>query len=100
MTAAVQVNGERLLADADGALVWPTRRTLIVADLHLEKGSSYGRHGTLLPPYDSRNTLNRLTALAKRHAPRRIIALGDSFHDAADTSVGDHAFDFFHAAPV
>ncbi len=81
MTAEIRLNGERLLADADGALVWPTRRTLIVADLHLEKGSSYGRHGTFLPPYDSRTTLNRLTALAKRYMPRRIIALGDSFHD-------------------
>lgn len=81
MTAEIQVNGERLVADADGALVWPTRRTLVVADLHLEKGSSYGRHGTFLPPYDSRSTLNRLSALAIRHKPRRIIALGDSFHD-------------------
>jgi len=81
LTAEISVNGERLLADADGALIWPTRRTLIVADLHLEKGSSYGRYGTFLPPYDSRTTLSRLTALTHRYSPRRIIALGDSFHD-------------------
>lgn len=81
MTAEIQINGERLIADPDGALVWPARRTLVVADLHLEKGTSYGRHGSFLPPYDSRSTLARLAGLAKRHNPRRLIALGDSFHD-------------------
>ncbi|MBV8193548.1 MAG: phosphoesterase, partial [Alphaproteobacteria bacterium] len=33
--------GERLQALPDGALLWPARRLLAVADLHLEKGSSY-----------------------------------------------------------
>ena len=33
--------GERLEALPAGALHWPARRLLAVADLHLEKGSSY-----------------------------------------------------------
>lgn len=77
------LNGSELLADASGALFWPGRETLIVADLHLEKGSSLARKGTLLPPYDTRATIDRLRAVIQNFAPTRVICVGDSFHDAA-----------------
>lgn len=70
-----------LLVDPAGALVVEHERTLVVADLHLEKGSSFARRGMLLPPYDTAATLARLAALVARYAPRRVVALGDSFHD-------------------
>jgi DNA ligase-associated metallophosphoesterase len=74
-------HGAALLADASGALVWPDKATVVVADLHFEKGSAFAVNGTPLPPYDSRETLRRLQAVLKRHRPRRVICLGDSFHD-------------------
>ncbi len=77
----VTVNGEKLLLDKSGAAWWPSARTLIFADLHLEKGSSYARGGQFLPPYDTRATLLRMAEVTARRAPVRIIALGDSFHD-------------------
>ncbi|MDF1791841.1 MAG: ligase-associated DNA damage response endonuclease PdeM [Thalassobaculaceae bacterium] len=77
------LNGAELLADASGALFWPDRDTLIVADLHLEKGSSLARKGTLLPPYDTRATIDRLLAAIQNYSPRRVICVGDSFHDVA-----------------
>ena len=70
------------VACPSGALWWPDERTLIVSDLHLEKGSSYARSRQFLPPYDTVATLNRLAEAIARHAPRRVVALGDSFHDA------------------
>jgi DNA ligase-associated metallophosphoesterase len=70
-----------LVPDPAGALHWPEEHTLVVADLHLEKGSSYAARGVLLPPYDTAATLARLAQLIDRYAPRRVIALGDSFHD-------------------
>jgi DNA ligase-associated metallophosphoesterase len=70
-----------LVADPGGALYWPQEGALIVADLHLEKGSSFARRGILLPPYDTAATLARLALLVARYAPRCVIALGDSFHD-------------------
>ncbi len=78
----ITLKGAAFTADASGALHWPARETLIVADLHLEKGSAAAARGTLLPPYDSRATLLRLAAVIERLAPARVIALGDSFHDA------------------
>ncbi|MGF1543895.1 MAG: ligase-associated DNA damage response endonuclease PdeM [Parvularculaceae bacterium] len=77
----LQVNGARLVALPAGALYWPDEETLIVADLHFEKGTAYARDGVLLPPYDTRTTLRRLAVIAKRLAPARIVSLGDAFHD-------------------
>jgi uncharacterized protein len=77
----IRLNGVEFLAEASGALVWPEERTLVVADLHLEKGSSFARRGVMLPPYDTRATLERLERAAAAHDARRILCLGDSFHD-------------------
>jgi uncharacterized protein len=83
MTAApLHLAGERLMLDPAGALVWPATGMLVVADLHLEKGSAAARQGALLPPWDSQATLDRLALLLRRYRPRLVVALGDSFHDA------------------
>lgn len=84
--------GIDLQATPEGALWWPAEATLLVADLHLEKGSSLARGGTLLPPYDSAATLKALMRLIEVLAPRRVVCLGDSFHDvggAARLSAAD-----------
>jgi DNA ligase-associated metallophosphoesterase len=77
----VTVAGIALAADCLGALYWPEEGLLVVADLHLEKGSSFARRGSLLPPYDTAETLSRLARLIAHYAPRTVIALGDNFHD-------------------
>lgn len=86
--APFHLNGASLLADPSGVLLWPERETLVVADLHFEKGSGFARRGVMLPPYDTGATLDRLEATLSRVGTsgvgaRRIIALGDSFHDRA-----------------
>ena len=81
MTAAIALNGHRLLLDPAGALWWPERRLLAVADLHFEKGSACAVRGHLVPPWDTAATLDRLDALLRRLAPRIVVAVGDSFHD-------------------
>lgn len=64
------------------ALWWAQEQALVVADLHLEKASWYASKGQFLPPYDSRETLERLSAAQAATGARRIYALGDSFHDS------------------
>lgn len=81
------VNGAHLIADPSGALFWPSERLLVVSDLHFEKGSAMAARGHgLLPPYDTLETLNRIERLLQHFTPKRLICLGDSFHDmsAAD----------------
>ncbi|MBC7801233.1 MAG: ligase-associated DNA damage response endonuclease PdeM [Gemmatimonadaceae bacterium] len=83
MTAApLHFRGERLLLDPMGAVVWPAAGVLAVADLHLEKGSACAVQGHLVPPWDTRLTLDRLILLMRRWRPQIVVALGDSFHDA------------------
>jgi DNA ligase-associated metallophosphoesterase len=73
--------GQALALDPAGALYWPARELLVVADLHLEKGSAFARRGALLPPYDTHATLARLEALVRRWRPAILVSLGDGFHD-------------------
>ncbi|KHK89957.1 ligase-associated DNA damage response endonuclease PdeM [Novosphingobium malaysiense] len=75
----------QLVSGAPGkasALYWPREQALLVADLHLEKGSYYARTGQMLPPYDSRETLERLASAVRITGARRVFALGDNFHDS------------------
>lgn len=78
---ALRVCGAALTVLPEGAVWWESERMLVVADLHLEKGSAYAARGIALPPYDTRATLRRLDALVAKHRPSRLVALGDSFHD-------------------
>jgi len=77
------LNGQTLWFDPEGVIYWPERRMLIVADLHLEKGTAFMERGVLLPPYDTRETLGRLLRIVARYRPDVVVALGDNFHDRA-----------------
>lgn len=70
-----------ILCRRAGALWLEASRALIVADLHLEKGSAYAARGQMLPPYDTPETLSRLEAEVAALSPRVLVFLGDSFHD-------------------
>lgn len=79
----IELGGAELVLDPGGLVYLPAQRMAIVADLHLEKGSAFARRGTMLPPYDSRATLERLERVLARYAPRQVVSLGDGFHDTA-----------------
>ena len=74
--------GEEWLLTRSGALFWPRESALLVADLHLEKGSFFASRGQMIPPYDSRETLGRLAGAIRDTGARRVFALGGNFHDA------------------
>jgi len=73
--------GADVILRVSGALWAQAHGALIVADLHLEKGSSYAARGQMLPPYDTGDTLSRLEAEVSALAPDLVVLLGDSFHD-------------------
>jgi hypothetical protein len=77
----LELAGAEALLRPSGALWLAAERLLIVADLHLEKGSAYAARGQMLPPYDTRETLARLAAEAAQLRPRAIVLLGDTLHD-------------------
>ena len=79
--ATLHIGMLEALPHASGALYLPSERTLLMSDLHLEKASSYARRGVFLPPYDTRATLAAAACALAAFNPRRIISMGDSFHD-------------------
>jgi len=78
-----ELAGVLVLALPEGALWIEAHQTLVVSDLHLEKGSAFARGGAMLPPYDTRATLQAVAGLVARRKPRVLVSLGDSFHDPA-----------------
>jgi DNA ligase-associated metallophosphoesterase len=83
MDVSLSFAGETLVPQPCGGLYWPAQEALLVADLHFEKASAYAPKGRLLPPYDSHDTLAALIDSIEATGARRVICLGDSFHDAA-----------------
>jgi DNA ligase-associated metallophosphoesterase len=73
--------GEEWLLGGSGALYWPREQALLLADLHLEKASFFAVHGQMLPPYDSRETLEQVALAIRATGARRVFCLGDNFHD-------------------
>lgn len=78
---SVRIAGQACVLRCSGAMWVPAHGALIVADLHLEKGSAFAVRGQLLPPYDSRATLDKLEAEIAELDPAMVVLLGDSFHD-------------------
>jgi len=78
---AMRLAGEAVVCDPAGVLHLIETKTLVVSDLHLEKGAAFARRGMFLPPYDTAATLSLLASTLDRYRPSRVICLGDSFHD-------------------
>jgi len=79
---AFTFSGQNLLARADGTLWWPSERLLCVSDLHLGKSERMARRGgSLLPPYETQETLWRLDQAIEATEPVTVVCLGDSFDD-------------------
>ena len=78
----IKLRGVDIVCRAAGALWVEAHGMLVVADLHLEKASSFATRGQMLPPYDTRETLARLQAEVDCLSPRLLVFLGDTFHDS------------------
>jgi uncharacterized protein len=88
--------GQELVLCASGMVFWPKHQLGIVSDMHLEKGSHFAKRGFFLPPYDSQETLQRLITICKKENLKRLIILGDCFHDSKGYDrLTDHAQSLF-----
>ncbi|MDK1493306.1 ligase-associated DNA damage response endonuclease PdeM [Sinorhizobium sp. 7-81] len=92
LQARTAINGVAGICDPLGGLYLPETRTLVVSDLHLEKGSAFARRGMMLPPYDTLATLRVLEAVIARHNPNTVISLGDNFHDRVGSGAMPETF--------
>ena len=65
----------------NGELYWQSKKTLIISDLHFEKGSFFYESRQFVPPFDTIETLRQLTKFLADHSVETIIFLGDLVHD-------------------
>ncbi len=84
MAATTKLNGAELTLDPSGAVWWPERSTLVLADLHLESGPDSANGGRLLPPHGARATVKRLAVVLRRYRPRRVLALGAGYREDSE----------------
>ncbi len=93
MHHALFFHGEALHLRPTGALYWPARNLLTVSDLHLGKSERLARRGgTLLPPYETQATLEKLERDLDATGATSVICLGDSFDDIASAiGIDDHS---------
>ena len=78
----IKFNDQILLLEKSGAIIWPEKSTAIISDLHLEKSSFFAKNGIFIPPYDSFETLTKLKEMLKNYKVKKLILLGDVFHDS------------------
>ena len=65
----------------NGELYWQNKKTLIISDLHFEKGSFFSETRQFIPPFDTIETLKQLSKFIDDHPVEMIIFLGDLVHD-------------------
>ncbi|MBT1451197.1 ligase-associated DNA damage response endonuclease PdeM [Glaciecola sp. XM2] len=71
----------RMVLDGRGVLYWPKHDVLVFSDLHFEKGSFLTQFAHPLPRFDTKETIHRMMGLVQQYQPKKVICLGDSFHD-------------------
>lgn len=89
----VKTRAGDVILDARKVAFLPDSETLLVADMHFEKGSYLREFGrSVLPAFDTFDTIERLCEVTSDYSPKKIIALGDSFHDIhADSRLSPEA---------
>jgi len=78
----VVVDGRPLLLLPEKAALLPGRATLLIADAHIGKATSFRALGVPVPRGTTSDTLDRLSTLIARHQVQRVVFLGDFLHSA------------------
>ena len=78
----ISFNNNEFKLNYDGSIYWINESYLILGDLHLEKSTSFIDQGNFLPPYDTIATLKKLLTTIQTLGVKKIILVGDIFHDS------------------
>jgi len=78
----IEVAGQALTLLPQKAALLPDTRTLLIADAHIGKATSFRALGVPVPRGTTTETLSLLGGLARRHDAKRIVFLGDFLHSA------------------
>jgi DNA ligase-associated metallophosphoesterase len=77
---AREIRGETLLLHPERALSWPSRRLLVIADVHFGKGSVFAQHGIAVPGGTDAVERERIDSLLCATRSERLLIVGDFVH--------------------
>lgn len=78
----IEVAGQAVSLLPQKAALLPASHTLLIADGHIGKATSFRSLGVPVPRGTTSETLAALSALIERHAAQRVVFLGDFLHSA------------------
>jgi uncharacterized protein len=76
----IQLAHETLHLHASGAIHWPARSMLLIADIHFGKSASFRALGVPVPRGTTSDNLAQLTSLLAETQAQHIVFLGDFLH--------------------
>lgn len=76
----IALAGEALALLPFRAMWWASRRTVLIADLHLGKAAAFRAAGIAAPEATTKRDLERLSILVREHHAERLVILGDLLH--------------------
>lgn len=80
MTVKIPIQHEILELFPQKALLWHSKRMLVIADAHLGKVNHFRRNGIPVPAQAGLRNIETLVSLVEFLQPLRILFLGDLFH--------------------
>ena len=88
MQYSLTLEGEELWLLADKAVYWPSKRCLLIADVHFGKASAYRSLGQPVPQGTTGANLERLDRLLSGYPCDQVIFLGDFLHGPGSHASG------------
>jgi DNA ligase-associated metallophosphoesterase len=79
--------GQQLVMTNQRALYWPSRRRLIVSDLHVGKAAHFRKNGIAMPAGVLDADLNRLQQLIAHYHPQQLLIVGDFLHAGHNSEI-------------
>ena len=76
----IEIQNDKFILDPSGALYWPSKDALLIADLHLGKIHHFRKHGHPIPSVVSLQNFLKLNRVLWKFKPKEVIFLGDLFH--------------------
>ena len=76
----INLKGEDFILYPEKAMLWKSRKTLFIADLHIGKAVHFRKAGIQIPAKAELNNLKLLEKLLLQSRCEKVIFLGDMFH--------------------
>lgn len=87
-----KINNFIILFDSTGSIFIPKLSILVISDLHIGKSYSCAKNGNFLPPFEIDETIEKIKKNVNFYNPKKIISLGDSFHEPSTLEMIDKIY--------